>query len=374
MDESNNTQHLDIFSSIIVGLINTCDEFLSFCEQRNTLRTLLKHLNNWRIFYGPNDSSLCSMLNDIGNILKDSQVSIFFYKEQLRIEAYYLGVQHPDLASTLNSIGEVYATNDRLLDAEKYFVEALNLLINKRIQKGRLYALVNYNLGKNYFHQSKYDDAIQLFNLAVKEQEDTVGAFSIDLAQMHLNIGKFMLETGKIQDSMRNLQRALMIMRMLDGTDFKLAEVLHCIGLIHEASAEYAEALNCFHQSLIIARSANNNVGIILNLYKICIIYRSIGDVNNATITLEVIINILKEKVGKKNICVASALGLLRSICIEHGMIEKSKVATKEIEEIILTYGQSSHDSGNELEIVDFVINLFGYIIDDNSTLVAAAA
>jgi len=313
-------------------------------------------------------------MGDIGNILKDSQVSILFYKEQLRIEAYYLGVQHPDLASTLNSIGEVYATNDRLLDAEKYFVEALNLLINKRIQKGRLYALVNYNLGKNYFHQSKYDDAIQLFNLAVKEQEDTVGAFSIDLAQMHLNIGKFMLETGKIQDSMRNLQRALMILSMLDGTDFKLAEVLHCIGLIHEASAEYAEALNCFHRSLIIARNANNNVGIILNLYKICIIYRSIGDVNNATKTLEVIINILKEKVGKKNICVASALGLLRSICIEHGMIEKSKVATKEIEEIILTYGQSSHDSGNELEIVDFVINLFGYIIDDNSTLVAAAA
>ena len=71
------------------------------------------------------------MLDDLGELLQDSHLSHYslrFYQEKLRIEKLYLGPHHPDLASTLCSIGDVHAENEQTFEAVQCFGEAFFLL------------------------------------------------------------------------------------------------------------------------------------------------------------------------------------------------------------------------------------------------------
>ena len=365
----------DSFTLVINDAMDKCIKCLS-PRQRNNLVQLLTQLQIRRVHDGYNDSSIANMLNNIGKYLEQSnlsQLSLHFYLEQLRIEEFHLGRLHPDLADTFNSIGEVYASDDQYFEAAEYFQAAIFLLkANKK--GGKLYSLVLYNAGLAQYHQLLLADAMENFNLSIKEKQNYLGKFHHNVAEMHLNVGKLLLEMGRIDAAMDNFLNALVIMRMNMGNSSTVSEILYYIGLTHRINDEQTEALNSFNQSLdIVNEHYDDDICMVLILHKIGLTNQSMGDIDKAINTFEQIVNIVKDKVGEKHICVAVVLGLLRQFYTEQGMIEKSKEVTVEITAICLdTNKHNMYCSRNEF--AEFVITLFGYIVEDNSASAAAAA
>lgn len=368
----------DSFTLIIDHIIDTYTTALLEIDPNKNIINLLIQLQKHRHHYGYDDSSIPPILNNIGKHLEEynlSQVSLYFYQEQLRIEESHLGKYHPILADTLNSIGRVYANNDQLCEAAEYFTRAFILLKDNK-QKGKLYALVLYNMGLVLYHQSLYEEATKTFYFALKEQQNALGEFHPDVADLHLNIGKLQLESGHVDNAMNNFLKALMIARMVVGNDCsKVSEILYYIGLSHTVNGEYDEALNSFYQSLekLHGHRFEDKAFMITILKRIGTIYQNMGDIDYAINIFEQVILIIKDEVGEDHVCLAAVLSLLQNLYIEQGMVEKSKEASECIKEICLKTSEQSVCSSND-EFVEFVTDLFGYAIDCSSSPAAAAA
>jgi len=122
---------LDFFNAIINQTIDFYHEHFLEYPDRFKLISLLQKLKMMKKYHGKNHPSMPDVLNLIGNIIYDHklpQLAILFFKEQLRIERYYLGSQHQDLASTLNKIGEMHLENHQLSEAEECFTEVILML------------------------------------------------------------------------------------------------------------------------------------------------------------------------------------------------------------------------------------------------------
>ena len=84
------------------------------------------------------------------------------------------------------------------------------------------------------------------------------------------------------------------------------------------------------------------------------------GDIDYAIKICMDIASILKSKVGVKNICVTSVLGLVNDLCAERGIIDTSKIIEEEIQEIC-DHSKNSLDFRRDSDFESIAIELFGY-------------
>ena len=197
----------DGFSPIMNETHCLIDDPFFQCSEKRKMSSLLNKLKNLKTWYGPNHPSMPQLLLLIGDILGESngpEISILFFLEQLRIEKYYLGFQHHDLAVTLNRIGEMHLKMNMLLEADRYFSESLSIL-NANNTKGRMYALTLYNKGLVRYHNNSFVDAFDTFKVALKEQRNVLGEFHLDVADMCIKVGDFQLELGKLDEAMEQI-------------------------------------------------------------------------------------------------------------------------------------------------------------------------
>jgi tetratricopeptide (TPR) repeat protein len=331
---------------------------------------LLNNLKSLKREYGQNYLSIPNLLNIVGNILDESKLSLYsisFFKEQLRIEKYYLGDQHHDLAITLNRIGEIHMKIDQLSEAAEYFSQVFAIL-NKNNRKGLLYAQVVYNTGLVKYHNALYDDALELLKLAINEHRIALGDFHLDVAEICMKVGDLQLELGKLQEAMDSYLEALMILRMIHGSmHSKVYLTLYKIGLIHKARGDYGETLNAFYQALDIMRNLEvdeEDASIIIILYEIGTINQCIGNISNAIVAFEETIELLRLKLGEDHICVASVLGQVVNMCTEYGMIKQAKILTDEIQIICSKNNSIEQECSDNDDYIDAVIKTFGHAID----------
>lgn len=348
------------------------ESIISF--EKDELQSLLDKLRRLKKCHGPNHPSLPSLLHRIVKLFDKFdllQFSILFLLEQLRVEKFYLSFQHHDLALTLCKIGQTFIKINQLLKAEAYFLEACAIL-NHHNEKGKLYVHTVYNIGLIKYHKCLYVDAFETFDLALKEQRVSVGETHPDVAQMCLNIGNIKVEVGKLEDALENYLEALMILRMTHGNEhFKICKILHKIGVLHKIRGEYDDGLNTFYQALDATRNLRKKHEFsIIILHEIAQIYQCKEDVTNMIKIFEEIIKMIKLKLGRRHVCVAAVLNLLKNIYSKHGMIERSDITTKEIQDIFSNSSNRSHWNA----FADTVVDLFGYAIDDSNQVAAAAA
>ena len=314
--------------------ISTSTDFvIDLCHQGyfeiQTIEILhnLNKLKHYREYFNyQNHPSIPNILKNIGELMAQtckSQLAIPFFIEQLRIEKYYLGCHHPDLASVLYSIGQIYEKNDQLVESRKYFIKAISLLENGK-RKGRLHALLMYQIGLVNFRLSSYKDALEKFDLAIIEHRTVYGDYHPTVGEICMKIGILQLEIGKLQDAMNNCLEALVILRMVSGNDHsKVAQCLYIIGLIHEAKAEFSESLNALSQAFNINENAedydddDDDTFSLVILHRIGLVYQSKEDMNQANKVFENLKSIIKLKASddddEKRLLISFGL----NICID---------------------------------------------------------
>ena len=267
----------------------------------------LKKLKDYREYFKNRDHpSIAQILCDIGVIVMKTslpQLALPFLMEQLRIEKSFLGSAHPDLASVLHNIGQIYQRHNKLEDAKNYFTEALSLL-NNNGRKGRVYASIIFHLGLVNYRQSFYREAMEYFDLAIVEHRAAYGDSHLCVGEIRMKVAKSQLEIGKLQEAMDNFLEAVSILRIVFGNDHtKVAECLYGIALVYEARSEFEEALDVLRQAF----SSNENSDddddeddddtfSLIILHRIGLIYQSIEDTEKAKKVFQNLKTIIQSK------------------------------------------------------------------------------
>jgi len=373
MESINFSEHDSFYQTIneVIHIVRYQPYFVGF--EGVKLLSLLNKIKNLKESYGQNHPSMPRLLNHIGDILEECNLlkySILFFVEQLQIEKYYLGFQNPDLASTLHRIGQAHLMNNQMPEAAKYLFEAFRIVKSSK-EKENLYGPIIYNLGLVAYHQSLYIDAFKIFDFAIKEQRKIVGDFHPDLAAMYVKVADLQVEIGRLKDAMNNYLEALIITRMTYGSTHSMVfQILQRIGFLHKAQGEYEASLNSFYQAIDVLRKIKEeDLSMIAILHEIGLIHQFTGDVINAIKVFEEIIDILRFKLGDKHICQVSLLGGLNNLYSERGMIENSKKAMEEMQDIC---HQGWHDADcDEFELK--VIEIIGYPMEYSPPVAGAA-
>ncbi len=218
-----------------------------------------------------------------------------YYKEALeiyRVLAQKDQALRINLAGTLNNLGLLYRGLGRLVEAEAYYKEALEIY-RVLAQKDQAFkpelATVITNLGALYRQlgrlveaEAYYKEALEIYRvLAQKDQ-----ALGINLAATLNNLGVLHRQLGKLVEAEVYLQEALEIRRALakknKAFEPDLAMTLNNLGLLYRDLGKLVEAEAYYKEALEIRRAlAKKNKALRINLAatlnNLGVLYRQLG-------------------------------------------------------------------------------------------------
>jgi CHAT domain-containing protein/Tfp pilus assembly protein PilF len=142
----------------------------------------------------------------------------------LKRDEVSLGRQHPDLASTLNSLGWIYQSSQRYDDAERMYKRALDIM-EKLKPDGRGVAVVLDNLAWLYREQHEYAKAQPLQQRATRLFEPLVASDPLGLAASLRGMAELQRLQNHPDEALVTLRRAVAIyqQRLLQFRDPRFA-------------------------------------------------------------------------------------------------------------------------------------------------------
>ena len=189
------------------------------------------------------------------------------YCESLEIlKKKYAGVDHPEVANALNTIGLIKdQRGDSTLSLE-YLQNALSMrrrLVAANPDKAQCKLDVAATLvyvGTILYRKSLFPAAIELFTESLQLRQQILGNDHRDTAFVMYNIALVHQQRGEHEKSIEYYTETLRIEKLVLGTHNKdVCMTLFKLGEVNKAAGNSEEALRCFQESLDIERSLPTN-------------------------------------------------------------------------------------------------------------------
>jgi len=180
------------------------------------------------------------------------------YLRALQIRELVLGANHPDVASVLNDLGNLSWKQGKYAEAESFSLRALRI---REQVLGADHPEVAYslnNLSMIYGEQGRYTEVEQLSLRALQIREQALGPDHPDVAISLHNLGNLYREQGRYAEAERLCLRELHIFEQAQGSNHpdvayplhNLAELYREQGKHAEAEPLYVRALQIWEQTL----------------------------------------------------------------------------------------------------------------------------
>lgn len=175
---------------------------------------------------GPEHPDVATSLNGLGNLYQRQgkyAEAEPLYQRALHIWGQQSGPEHPEVATSLNGLGNLYREQGKYAEAEPLFQRAVRLREQQLEPDHPLIAYPLNNLAILYFEQGKYGEAGQLFQRALQiwerhlEPEHPLVAYSLN------NLGETYRKQGKYSEAGQLYQRTLDIWGQQSGSEHPLA-------------------------------------------------------------------------------------------------------------------------------------------------------
>ena len=180
------------------------------------------------------------------------------------LAAHDPGAYRPDVALTLNNLGNLYRETGRLAEADKAFSEALTIRRDLAAHDPGAYrpdvALTLNNLGILYWNTGRLAEADKAYSEALTIYRDLAahdpGAYRQDVALTLNNLGILYRNTGRLADADKTYSEALAIYRDLAAHAYRpyVASTLNNLGNLYRDTGRLAEADKAFSEALTIRR------------------------------------------------------------------------------------------------------------------------
>ncbi|MEZ5312346.1 MAG: serine/threonine-protein kinase [Thermoanaerobaculia bacterium] len=231
---------------------------------------------------GTQPLSRARLLDTIGQVYRQLDLpepAAPLLEEALAIREKELGPGHPEVASSLDHLGDLQWIRGDYPAAEAILRKALAIREKEADRDGLAVAEVLDHLGSVYEVQAKYDEARPLLERALAIREKELGPETLPVASSLDDLGVLHLDRGEFEAAEPYFRRALAIRTKLLGPDHPevavtangLAGVLYGEGRIEESLAFHEQALAVREkvfgaESSPVAQTLNNMSNLYLDL------------------------------------------------------------------------------------------------------------
>jgi CHAT domain-containing protein/tetratricopeptide (TPR) repeat protein len=178
-------------------------------------------------------------------------------RRALEIREKTLGPDDPDVATSLDNLGQLYYRQSRYADAEPLYTRAL---VIREKALGADHPDVGQSLASLavlYTDQSRYADAEPLHKRALAILEKAVGPDHPDVAKVLNNLASLYADQGRYGDAEPLYRRALAIDEKAPGRDhLDVATSLNGLALLYTNQSRYADAEPLYKRALEILEKA----------------------------------------------------------------------------------------------------------------------
>jgi tetratricopeptide (TPR) repeat protein len=170
------------------------------------------------------------------------------------------GEEHPLVAQTQNIIGCLYHEQGEYVQACRTFKESIF-----SCDEGIHFAKTFFNLGRSYFKQQKYAEAIDFFMQSLQTYEHYIVALKVDrrrqCAEVHYHLGLAYQARGALRQALRSYEEALELYEQFDEYPVKnIAKTLNALGVVflERMNTEAANACHIKARDLLERRKLNS--------------------------------------------------------------------------------------------------------------------
>ena len=253
-------EELDVEPEATGRLLNESGLYLQmrgeFVEARDVLKRSLEIREK---ALGPDHPDVAWSLNYIGEVLNaqaDLEGAMKYHKGALKIREKALGPDHPDVAWSLNNIGVVLRKQGDPKGAREYHEKALKIW--EKANGGpehRHVAWAINNIGLALLDLGELQEARKYLEIALKIKEKVYGPDSPDVSMSLNDIGEVLNAQGDLEGAMKYHKGALKIREKALGPDHPdVAWSLQKIGLILQSLRDYEAARKCYERALKICQ------------------------------------------------------------------------------------------------------------------------
>jgi len=261
------------------------------------------------------------------------QEAIPLAEEALSIRREQLGDEHPNVATSLNNLAELYRLQGRSSEAESLFQESL--LINRRQFGNRHLAVATNldNIAKLFQSQGRYAEAEVLYKEGLSIRQEQLGLDHPAVARTLNNLAELYRLQGRYSQAELLFQESLLINRRQFGdrhpdvatTLNNLANLYFLQGRYEEASLFTQEALSIRQEQL-----GSNHPDTAVSLNNLAEVYRTQGNYQEAESLYQEFIKVICNQLGERHVLVTSGLNNLALLYFEQGRYEEGALLFQE--------------------------------------------
>lgn len=197
------------------------------------------------------------LLTKVGYYLQEAHAQYgqaeSLFQHALMIREQMLGSEHPETATSLDFLGQLYKDQARYKDAESLFQRALTIR-EQTLGSNHLETATSLeSLGKLYQYQGKYKEAELPLQRALTIREQMLGSEHPETATSLQYLGRLYRDQGRYQEAEALFQRASAIDKQALGPDHpSVAISLEYLGQLYLIRGKYKEAEPLFQRALTI--------------------------------------------------------------------------------------------------------------------------
>ena len=280
--------------------------------------------------YGEEHPDVATTYNNIGTIFAhqgEYAQALEYYSKSLDIKKKIFGKEHPILVKSYNNIGTVYNTYGAYDRALEYHTKALE--IQKKIfgEEHPDVATIYNNIGLVYHNLHNVVKACEYYNIALEIWIKAFGEYHPVVATIYNNIGSVYSSQGDYVNALECLSKALEIQKKMFGEEHPdVATSYDNIGSVYSSKGDYTKAQECYSKALEIRKktfgeehpdvaSSYNNIGYING---------SQGDYAKALEYYTKALEIRKRLFGEKHPDVATSYNNIGSVNLYQGDYAKA--------------------------------------------------
>ena len=216
-----------------------------------------------------------ALYNDAANLLESA----------LDTREALVGADNPEIAFSLNHLGEVLGFRGDFADAQSLFEQALQVLDNAGQGKSLEAAFSLSGIGEMLAAQGEFDAAEPYFNRALDIRRDLLPENHADIAMSLQALGINYYETGEAEQAVKYLRDAVAMQRQLhENTHPDLAAALNDLGFAVAEMGDFVEAETLFRETLSIWRHVlgDNHPDVALGLNQVAWALQERGELEQA--------------------------------------------------------------------------------------------
>ncbi|MDZ8222391.1 tetratricopeptide repeat protein [Nostoc sp. ChiVER01] len=246
----------------------------------------------------------------------------------VKIAENRLGLEHPDIATSLNNLAAIYKSTGRYSEAEPLYQQALELTKRLLGDNHPIVATSLNNLAELYRYTGRYSEAEPLYLQALRLRQRLLGDKHPDVANSLNNLALLYSSTRRYSEAEPLFQQALELKKHLLGDNHPdIAINLNNLAALYKSTGRYSEAEPLFQQALALRKCllGDNHPDVAASLNNLATLYQSIGRYSEAEPLHLQTLELWKRLLGDNHPDVATSLNNLAGLYCSTGRFSEGK-------------------------------------------------